>query len=572
MKNSRVKSKLFCLFMAICVSLASIPMATQPTWGQEQSVASTPVALETTAREAEAQASNNQVLFSVPIGDTGILYEGVDTQATSPNQTEDAVKSLRWGPSALALGADGTFWVADDVGQRIRQYDATGALLTTIDTTERLRNVNDIAVTEHKLFALDMTDDRSILWELDLQGNTIITASLPITNEDGFTGITLDSAGALWLEQASGAYRTQLVSTANMQLASEEKQIIDRSAMDPHLATVTLGDTHIDIHTSHPIANVHLLQVTPTGDIFLAVKEIVATPKILVDQTVRHYKSDGTLLGLARVPLADQPVYVESNLAVAANNEVYALVPRLNQVEVQRLEFSLDLPAILPEADAQLNNQVFLPLVASDDVKQTDVNALALNGLEFNRHCGSATCTIYLYRGSSERLYQFWQEAGIGSAIPILCDFVIIPLAVGVCSLAAWARVRNFEVALADAHTQRACLAAKFFKFTGTFLWFSAANGQYCLGDLGYLLPIKPTPTNCPYPWYRTLWRGTRGADVKELQRRLNIAGAKPPLALDSDFGPLTLAAVKHFQGTHQLVADGIVGRLTKGELNKICN
>jgi hypothetical protein len=69
----------------------------------------------------------------------------------------------------------------------------------------------------------------------------------------------------------------------------------------------------------------------------------------------------------------------------------------------------------------------------------------------------------------------------------------------------------------------------------------------------------------------KTLHAGSQGPDVKTLQARLNAAMplAKPPLAVDGIFGPLTLARVKAFQQSKGLAVDGIVGPLTWGALEK---
>lgn len=68
---------------------------------------------------------------------------------------------------------------------------------------------------------------------------------------------------------------------------------------------------------------------------------------------------------------------------------------------------------------------------------------------------------------------------------------------------------------------------------------------------------------------HRTLRRGSRGDDVADLQARLNSAGvADPPLAVDRIFGPLTQAAVREYQGSHDLDPDGIVGPLTWAALD----
>jgi peptidoglycan hydrolase-like protein with peptidoglycan-binding domain len=59
----------------------------------------------------------------------------------------------------------------------------------------------------------------------------------------------------------------------------------------------------------------------------------------------------------------------------------------------------------------------------------------------------------------------------------------------------------------------------------------------------------------------RTIQIGSVGDDVKRLQRMLNRRGAG--LELDGRFGPLTQAAVKKFQKTVKLKADGVVSRQT---------
>ncbi|MDF6040799.1 DUF1906 domain-containing protein [Streptomyces sp. JH14] len=59
-----------------------------------------------------------------------------------------------------------------------------------------------------------------------------------------------------------------------------------------------------------------------------------------------------------------------------------------------------------------------------------------------------------------------------------------------------------------------------------------------------------------------TLQSGATGTDVKRLQRAL-IAARGQTLSIDGDFGPATTAAVKAYQTSQGLTADGIVGSLT---------
>jgi rare lipoprotein A (peptidoglycan hydrolase) len=64
----------------------------------------------------------------------------------------------------------------------------------------------------------------------------------------------------------------------------------------------------------------------------------------------------------------------------------------------------------------------------------------------------------------------------------------------------------------------------------------------------------------------RTLGAGDRGWDVVTLQRVLAMDGYSPGPA-DGAFGPNTKRAVKHFQRTRGLTADGRVGPLTTAAL-----
>jgi hypothetical protein len=67
----------------------------------------------------------------------------------------------------------------------------------------------------------------------------------------------------------------------------------------------------------------------------------------------------------------------------------------------------------------------------------------------------------------------------------------------------------------------------------------------------------SPTPEKQQHSMLR---RGSKGEEVRLLQSLLAVI-------VDGDFGPKTEAAVKAFQKGHGLVADGIVGPYTWGEL-----
>lgn len=77
-------------------------------------------------------------------------------------------------------------------------------------------------------------------------------------------------------------------------------------------------------------------------------------------------------------------------------------------------------------------------------------------------------------------------------------------------------------------------------------------------------MPLPEGVAELP-PDRKTLRKGSRGEDVRELQRILRKAGFV--LEIDGIFGGITRQAVLTYQGTHALERDGIVGPMTWGAL-----
>ncbi|MGX1885229.1 peptidoglycan-binding domain-containing protein [Streptomyces sp. NPDC055287] len=64
-----------------------------------------------------------------------------------------------------------------------------------------------------------------------------------------------------------------------------------------------------------------------------------------------------------------------------------------------------------------------------------------------------------------------------------------------------------------------------------------------------------------------TIKRGSSGAAVKQAQCYLNSSLATENLVIDGDFGPLTDAAVRKFQGCAEITVDGLCGAQTWSHL-----
>jgi peptidoglycan hydrolase-like protein with peptidoglycan-binding domain len=89
-------------------------------------------------------------------------------------------------------------------------------------------------------------------------------------------------------------------------------------------------------------------------------------------------------------------------------------------------------------------------------------------------------------------------------------------------------------------------------------------SGNAAVSDaLAVQRQLAGTPGSRP-----TVRQGSSGEAVGVLQQKINASGHTPSLVVDAQFGPVTLAAVRSFQSSKALAADGIVGRLTWAQLD----
>lgn len=99
-------------------------------------------------------------------------------------------------------------------------------------------------------------------------------------------------------------------------------------------------------------------------------------------------------------------------------------------------------------------------------------------------------------------------------------------------------------------------------------------RGGLVVGASAIVAPVLMSGSASAYGWTRTLRQGMSGADVKELQIRVaGFAAASAShtrVAIDGEFGPGTLAAVRRFQSAYGVTADGVVAASTQTKLNAL--
>ena len=306
-----------------------------------------------TATASYADVNTHETVFIIPGGKDGVQYEG------------ERPEMLTWGPTAFAIAPDGSFWIADTVGNRLLHYSPKGEALNAINLNEhQVVGVGDLEITASGIWVLDIAAVMPRVLHLSPDGELLASVGVPkeLGLANGLSGIAVGEQGQVLVEREGSAFVSQLVD-ADGKVAPVVLDgyihggrlytagPVDMAAVDATRGHIMAGNKRVEVGVNHRLGGLRLLSVNADDDFYVVVDEVaIADSGVQVDQTVRHYDPAGELLGLARVPLAEQYAYVAHGLAVSPDGGVYALITRPDRVEVRRLRFSRELKPILPAA------------------------------------------------------------------------------------------------------------------------------------------------------------------------------------------------------------------------------
>ncbi len=316
-------------------------------------------AAEATIHSPENQGSAYEVVFTIPVGDNGIHYEGVGVP-----------EMLTWGPAAFTVGPDASFWIADTAGKRLLHYGLHGSLLEKINLDGSVVGAGDIAVT--RAGAITVLDHASVppkIVQFASGGSVLGKHELPngLHLGDGLSGISLGDQGEVLLEREGGANVHQFLDiNGNPVQAAPTKGHFHNGKLysahpsgltsaNPKQGTIQAGDITIEVNTTDDLGTLRILGFGPDNSFYVVLEELAQNPNLQVDKTIRHYDAQGKLIGMARVPLAEQYTYVAHDLTIGPDGSVYALATYPDHVEVLRLSFVLELDPILSDATIPAN-------------------------------------------------------------------------------------------------------------------------------------------------------------------------------------------------------------------------
>lgn len=305
--------------------------------------------------QAYAQNGNGyEVVFTVPIGEEGIHYEGVGVP-----------EMLTWGPAAFTVAPDGNFWIADTVGSRLLHYDPAGNLLGKIDLKGLIVGATDVEVAKSGIWVLDQASMPPKVIRLAEYRDVLGKYDLPpgLRLEDGLTGIALGDEGELLVEREGDAYVTlftdkagKLVEMVTMNGYIHKGKLFaahasGQSSTAARSGTILAGQLRIEVETENDLGGMQILGFGPQDDFFVSLDELALNQDtgLQIDQTVRHYDASGKYLGVARVPISEQYTYVQQGIAIGPDGSVFILATLPDRAEVLRLVFTQSLDSILFE-------------------------------------------------------------------------------------------------------------------------------------------------------------------------------------------------------------------------------
>lgn len=291
-----------------------------------------------------------EVVFSIPVGDNGVHYEGYNTP-----------EALTWGPAALTVSTEGDIWIADTAGNGLLRYSPKGEFLGKIDLSGLAVGATDLIVNKDIVLVLDQASQPPKVLRMDVKGNILGSFDLPkgLYLEDGLTGIAQGDNGELLIEREFGASITQFldnkgVPTKNIAtngFIHYGKQytayISGLDSVNPKHGEIDIAGKKIEVDTANELGGLQILGFGSIGDVFVIVEELALSPALKVDQTIRHYDAEGNSLGTARMPIEKQYTYVAQDFAIGPDGHLYALVTHPDRVDIVRLNFYQELSPIL---------------------------------------------------------------------------------------------------------------------------------------------------------------------------------------------------------------------------------
>jgi hypothetical protein len=301
----------------------------------------------------------SKIVLSIPVGEGGVSFDNVDAEELQP-----------WGPSAFTSGPDGTSYIVDAVNSKILRFRPDGSQLPAI-TVANVVLITDITVSDESIYLLDQGALTPSIIHLSLDGELkekTLLSPQPVRglrsarNLRSLSGLEIADDNAVLLQFEPGAVTRRLdnspalARTLGAQPYSVRIPTLQEQVTNGGRGSILLrGQPFVEIEVDNLVAELKVLGPDNGGDVFVVLDEMTPTAQVNIDQTVRRYGSDGTLKGIARVPIREMYTFLYDNVKML-NGEVKAIVTAKNRLRVEvPLKYEAQLDPILPRSSFSQN-------------------------------------------------------------------------------------------------------------------------------------------------------------------------------------------------------------------------
>lgn len=269
------------------------------------------------------------------------------------------------GPQALALGPDGRIHLLDTLNERVVTLGRDGSFQS--ETAVRIDYGRDLLVKpDGRMLVLGTEEVQELGPDGQVQQRLLIGKHIApsvtglargddaeiVVEIENASRLALTDRGAAIAPSAQGAeaHRQAGLTVEGSDLVFVVRYESPRRGGEIEVRGPNGVIRRLTVAVDHQLGGVEPLGVDAAGNTYLAVTELLPGNVVRVDRTVRRYAPDGTVQGVARVPVVGRHASVERDLALAPDGQVYALLVLADRALVLSLGFVEGLPPLALDA------------------------------------------------------------------------------------------------------------------------------------------------------------------------------------------------------------------------------
>lgn len=271
-------------------------------------------------------------LGELSVGEKSISYANLDTPETLPI-----------GPAGIFSVKDG-YAVPDNARGRLVLLNHAFKLKRMIDVHENAQGVTSVVQDGEDLVALDGFSAKPKLLRIKTSGG-IEGVDIDIDSATPPTGLKQDDSGTI-LDYENGSRLYHVVGdgaslgfvTTNGYTWGGVSYSVDESVDSTHRErSVHVGGSVATVRVPNYLGAVQIVGPDGNGGVYVRAEDVQMSGKIAVERSLWHLDSSAHILSVSLVPLEEQSIRVNDDIALSQTGEPVAMVTKREAVQFWRL-------------------------------------------------------------------------------------------------------------------------------------------------------------------------------------------------------------------------------------------